>query len=64
VRPDLHPVRLLAPELDVGGDQIVGEDAAAREKRVVGLERVERLIERRRDGGDVRELFRQDGSLS
>ena len=48
VRPDLHPVGLLAPELDVRRDQVVGEHSAAREEGVVGLERVERLVERRR----------------
>ena len=50
VRPDLHAVGLLAPEFDVGGDQVVGEDPAAGEERVVGLERVERLVECCRDG--------------
>ena len=44
MRPDLHPVGLLAPELDVGGDQVVGEHPAAGEERMVGLERVERLV--------------------
>src|SRR4051794_24632508 len=59
VRPNLYPVGLLAPELDVGGNQVVGEDSTAGEERVVGLERVERFVERRWDGGDVRELLRR-----
>ena len=60
VRPDLHPIGLLAPELDVGGDQVVGEDPTVGEERVVGVECVERLVERGRDGGDVRELLRRE----
>ena len=60
VRADLDAVGLFAPELDVGGDQVVGEDASAGEEGVVGLERVERLVERCRDGGDVRELLRRE----
>src|SRR5215217_5499439 len=57
VRSDLDSVGLLAPELDVGGDEVLGEDVAVREERMVGFERVERLVEGGRDGRDTRELL-------
>src|SRR5215216_7441463 len=60
VRSDLDSVGLLAPELDVGGDQVLGEDVALREERVVGLERGQRLVEGGRDGRDPRDLLRRE----
>src|SRR5918992_2547450 len=57
VGPDLDAVGLLAPELDVGRDQVLGEDVALGQERVVGRQRVERLVERRRHRRDVRELL-------
>ena len=60
VGADLDLVGLFAPELDVGGDDVVGEDLALRQEGVVVLERIERVVERCRDGGDAGEfLWRQ-----
>src|SRR5438477_11889361 len=54
VRAEPHDVDLvLALVVDPGADQLLAEDAALRQERVVGLERVERLAERPRHLRDV-----------
>src|SRR5581483_4112004 len=55
VRPQPHRVDLVRPlVVDPGPDQLLAEDAATEQELVVGLERVERLVERARHLRDVR----------
>jgi len=50
MRPQPHNVGLVLPLVgDPGADQLLAEDAAGSEEVVVGLQRVERLVERARD---------------
>src|SRR5439155_18258574 len=53
VRPERDLLGARSPEGEVGLDDVGGEDVAAVEELLVGLERVERLLERSWGAGDA-----------
>ena len=54
-----HFFHFLALEIDVGGQQVVGENVALFEEVVVRLQRIQCLFERKGDLRDVVRFFRR-----
>ena len=60
MRTQPHGIHLLGALVsDPGFDDIGREDVAFEQKRVIRLQGIERLFQRGRGGGNVRQLFRR-----